>query len=116
MTPAETRLWKHLRRKQLAGLRFRRQHPIDRFILDFYCPQHKLAVEVDGGIHASRVERDEVRTEWLEARGYRVVRFTNRQIEKELPEVLEEILRVVERGEGPPPPTPPPHGKAMLYP
>ena len=106
MTPVEGRLWQHLRDKQLAGLRFRRQHPVDRFILDFYCPQHKLAVEVDGDIHASQVECDQVRTQWLEARGYRMVRFTNRQIEKELPEVLEEILRVVEREERPPPPAP----------
>ena len=69
-TPAERILWEALRGRQLQGMRFRRQHPIETFILDFYCPQHKLVVEVDGGIHTEPTvrERDEERQRWIEAR------------------------------------------------
>jgi len=72
-------------------LRFRRQHPIGRFIADFYCPEHRLIIEVDGGVHIAQRERDEARTEWLEARGYRVMRFTNQEVYHQLPAVLKAI-------------------------
>jgi len=91
MTPAERLLWRHLCRKQLGGLRFRRQHPTDRFIVDFYCAEHRLVVEIDGDVHAAQTEYDEARTEWLEARGYRVIRFTNQEVRHQLPAVLEAI-------------------------
>jgi very-short-patch-repair endonuclease len=91
MTPAERLLWRHLCRKQLGGLRFRRQHPIDRFIVDFYCAEHRLAVEIDGDVHAAQTEYDKARTEWLEARGCRVIRFTNQEVRQQLPAVLEAI-------------------------
>lgn len=92
-TPAERKLWARLRRKQLYGLRFRRQHPIGPFIADFCCVAHKLVVEIDGHSHGAQVEYDEARTAWLEERGYKVVRFTNDQIHRHLDAVLAEIAR-----------------------
>ena len=94
LTAAEARLWSALRNKQLHGLRFRCQHPVGNFILDFYCPAYKLAIEVDGKIHDSQVEYDRSRTEKLSEYGYIVLRFTNEQIMNNLPEVLREIERV----------------------
>jgi very-short-patch-repair endonuclease len=73
MTPQEIKLWQRLRKKQLYGLKFRRQHPIFRFILDFLCFRHKLVVEIDGAGHVEPDQQayDEARTEWLEQRGFR---------------------------------------------
>ena len=82
-----------MRRKKLDGLRFRHQHPIDRFIVDFYCAEQRLVIEIDGGVHAAQTDYDEVRSEWLEARGYRVLRFTNQQVFGQLPALLEAICR-----------------------
>jgi very-short-patch-repair endonuclease len=79
-TDAEIRLWSRLRRKQLNGFRFRRQHPIGAYIVDFFCPEAKLIVEVDGGQHNVEEEKDEKRTSWLEERGYRVIRFWNNDV------------------------------------
>ena len=95
MTPQEAKLWGRLRRKQLYGIEFRRQHPMDRFILDFFCYQHKLVIEIDGGQHAQPQQQayDQARTEWLEARGLRVIRFTNRDIDTNIEGVLNEIAR-----------------------
>ena len=80
LTDAEKRLWARLRFKQLDGFRFRRQQPIGPFVVDFFCPQVKLIIEIDGGQHAADLERDERRTRWLEARGYRVIRFWNNDV------------------------------------
>jgi len=95
MTPHEAKLWQHLRRKQLGGLKFRRQHPMYRFILDFFCPQRRLVIEIDGDTHADPAQQayDQARTQWLEAHGLRVIRFTNRQVETNLDGVLQEIAR-----------------------
>ncbi len=95
LTPQEAKLWRRLRRKQLYGLKFRRQHPIFRFILDFFCYQHKLVVEIDGGHHARPRQQayDQARTEWLEQRGLRVIRFTNRAVDSNIKSVLREIAR-----------------------
>jgi very-short-patch-repair endonuclease len=71
-TDAEIRLWSRLRRKQLAGFRFRRQQAIASYVVDFFCPEAKLIVEVDGGQHA---DEKQARTLWLEASGCRVIRF-----------------------------------------
>ncbi len=95
MTLAEQVLWKALRRKQL-GVSFRRQHAVGRVILDFYCPTYKLVVEVDGKVHRQHVERDEARTRQLEMYGYRVIRFRNEEVLKELPDVLKKIQVVIE--------------------
>ena len=90
-TAAEQKLWSALRNRQLGGFKFRRQHPIDRFIVDFYCHECALVVEVDGDSHVSQIEYDEARTEWLNDRGYNVVRFTNLEVQRQLPAVLEAI-------------------------
>jgi very-short-patch-repair endonuclease len=90
-TPAEARLWWHLRGKQLHGLKLRRQHPVGHFILDFYCASAKLAIELDGDSHAEQEAYDQARTEWLAERGYRVIRFTDRQVERNLETVLAAI-------------------------
>ena len=81
-TAAERRLWQVLRNKQFAGLRFRRQQPIGPYIVDFYCSAARLIIELDGGHHAdgSTPARDQVRSRWLEARGYRILRFWNSDI------------------------------------
>ena len=91
-TPPEQRLWAALRDRRLGGYKFRRQHPIDRFIVDFFCHECSLVVEVDGDSHATQIEYDQARTEWLNDHGYTVVRFTNQDIYKRFPAVLEAIL------------------------
>ncbi|NER24354.1 MAG: endonuclease domain-containing protein [Symploca sp. SIO1C2] len=94
LTPAETSLWEALRNKQLERLRFRRQHPVGNFILDFYCPACRLVVEVDGEIHASQTEYDDARTAKLAEYGYKVLRFRNEEVMNNLPKVLAEIKDV----------------------
>ena len=81
-TDAEKCLWDKLRRTQIAGHRFRRQHPLGPYVVDFICLEQKLIVEVDGGQHGSAVEqeKDSTRTHWLAERGYRVIRFWNNDI------------------------------------
>ena len=82
MTGAEKVLWERLRNKRLNGLVFRRQHPVEHFIVDFYCHQHKLVIEVDGSVH-NIVEvsaRDKGRTYEIEKFGLRVIRFTNDEV------------------------------------
>jgi len=88
---AEIRLWAHLRSRRLAGYRFRRQHPIGPFIVDFACTEHRLIGEADGGQHSENAA-DERRTKWLVARGWRVVRFWNNDILAHTESVLETIL------------------------
>ena len=93
MTPAETALWERLKNKQLYGLKFRRQHPLHHFILDFYCHAHKLVIEVDGGIHQQQSDYDEARTEWLTQRDFKVIRFTNEEVLKNIEAVLQTIAK-----------------------
>ena len=95
MTPAEKHLWSALKNKQLEGLRFRRQHPVGNFILDFYCPFCKLVIEVDGEIHDHQGDRDRARTTKLEQYGYKVLRFNNARVLNNLAEVLAEIRQAV---------------------
>jgi len=80
-TATEKIVWEYLRHKPL-GFRFRRQHPFDQFIVDFYCHSLKLIVEIDGGIHLDKEvrQRDEIRQECLENAGMKVIRFTNEEI------------------------------------
>jgi very-short-patch-repair endonuclease len=81
-TNAEALLWLLLRARQIAGAKFRRQHQFGRFILDFYCHEAKLAIELDGAHHSSRPARaaDAARSAYLESRGIRVVRFANDEV------------------------------------
>ena len=84
----ERLLWSRLRAGQLGGIRFRRQHPIGPFVVDFYCAQVKLAIEIDGVSHKGCEQRDRDRTLYLESLGIRVVRFTNDEVLGDLEEVL----------------------------
>ena len=90
-TQAEAALWEGLRARRLDGLRFRRQHPLGRFVADFCCPSHRLCVEVDGPIHDHTAERDTERTHALAAYGYRVIRLTNAEVLTDLPTALRRI-------------------------
>ena len=92
-TPAEATLWQALSGRKLQGLKFRRQHPVGRVILDFYCPTCKLAVEVDGDVHAAQHEHDASRTDELAKYGYRVIRFNNDDVLHN----LEAVLNCIER-------------------
>lgn len=93
MTRHELILWEHINKKQILGQRFRRQHPIFNYILDFFCLSYRLCIEVDGGNHSDEniSEFDEFRTEYLNSLGIKVLRFTNEDIENYLPVVLEKI-------------------------
>ncbi|MDY3561724.1 DUF559 domain-containing protein [Gemmata sp. JC673] len=77
MTDAERFVWYRIRYRQLGGFKFRRQHPLGPFIVDFVCLERKLVLELDGGQHAERVAEDARRTQWLNERGYRVFRLWN---------------------------------------
>jgi adenine-specific DNA-methyltransferase len=91
-TDAERLLWRHLRRRQLNGFRFRRQVPIGEYVADFACMDAKLVIELDGGQHQEQVARDARRDSRINDRGYRVVRFSNNQVFEETTAVLEVIL------------------------
>jgi very-short-patch-repair endonuclease len=101
MTPAEQRLWHALRDRQFDGYKFRRQHPIGRFVLDFYCARCHLAIELDGAIHRQQMAYDRIREERLVAYGYRVLRFTNYEVLENLPMVLLQIKQVLLEGKLP---------------
>jgi very-short-patch-repair endonuclease len=90
MTPVEIELWKHLKNKQLLGLRFRRQHPIDIFIVDFYCHYLKLVIELDGGIHSNPENKDydTNRTAELERYGIKIIRFNNEDVMDDIEKVV----------------------------
>ncbi|GIW99727.1 MAG: hypothetical protein KatS3mg111_3060 [Pirellulaceae bacterium] len=79
-TPAETLLWAYLRNEQLCGLRFRRQHPVDRFFADFACVGRKLIIELDGDYHDNTIENDVCRQAVLEGLGWKVLRFHNSDV------------------------------------
>ena len=92
-TPAEDALWQQLRRNQI-GAHFRRQHTIERFIVDFYCAAIKLVVEVDGGIHDYTQEEDAIRQEYLECRGLRVLRVSNDDVLNRMDDVIARIVEL----------------------
>jgi very-short-patch-repair endonuclease len=108
MTDAEERLWYNLRRHGLDGYKFRRQHPLGPYILDFYCAKGRLVVEVDGGQHFEdgRALADAERTLYLEQRGLRVLRFTNLETLLKTDAVLNVIFKAL----GSPLPNPLPKG------
>jgi len=94
-TEAESRLWSYLRLKNLDGARFRRQHTIEGFIVDFCCTKKRLIVEVDGSQHADNVAYDEERTRVLQRQGFRVLRFWNGDVMHNIDGVLETIFQAL---------------------
>ena len=96
MTPAEATLWRALKGRGAGGLKFRRQQGIGPYVLDFYCPERRLCVEVDGSSHDYRYEYDEQRTQFLAEQGIRVVRFRNEQVFTCLVGVVAEIIRAAQ--------------------
>jgi very-short-patch-repair endonuclease len=97
LTEAEQILWSALRGRKFLGFKFRRQHPIDEFIADFYCHEKKLVIELDGGYHQSRsqAEYDEGRTFQLTELGITIIRFTNEEVITNLPTVLKNITHAL---------------------
>ena len=97
-TPAEAALWEELRANKIKDLKFRRQHQVGIFILDFYCHQAKLAIEIDGAYHfdETQAEYDQNRTALLQQAGIREIRFTNEEVLKKIDQVLEAIIAALE--------------------
>jgi very-short-patch-repair endonuclease len=93
MTPTEKKLWNALSNKKINGFRFKNQHPISKFIVDFYCHKAKLVLEIDGNVHdeLEQADYDIGRTFEIESFGLKLIRFTNDQIETRFEEVLKEI-------------------------
>lgn len=91
LTPSEKIMWQHLRNKKIEGNRFRSQHPIYRYILDFYCPCKSLAIEIDGDIHKLRKDYDEYRDEYLQSVGIKTLRFENSEVHQNIQKVISKI-------------------------
>ena len=99
MTPSESKLWEHLRTNRLAGLHFRRQQVIEPYIVDFYCHQAALVIEVDGEIHLQQQEADRQRDQYLQSIGLRILRITNSEVDQDLDldAVMAKILKACEK-------------------
>jgi very-short-patch-repair endonuclease len=95
-TPAEAKLWAHLRGNRLSNVSFRRQHAIGPYIVDFCAPKKQVVIELDGSQHIDQTEYDQQRTEYLRTAGYRVLRFWNYDVETNLDAVLQAILVAIE--------------------
>ena len=91
MSPAEAKLWQHLRAHRMGDVHFRNQHAIGTYIVDFCAPRKKLIIELDGSQHLEHQEYDKERTKYLEARGYRVLRFWNNDVLNDMDAVLNVI-------------------------
>ncbi len=101
MTPAEKKLWAVLRGNRFEGAHFRRQDPHDRYVVDFVCAKAKLGIEIDGDTHAGQEEYDAARTRWLnEHQGYRVIRFSNQDVLRNLEGVTTVILEALQDAKG----------------
>ena len=109
MSDAEQALWHLLRGRQISGLKFRRQHPFGNYILDFVCLENRLVIEVDGGQHG-QAGYGENRTQKLQAAGFRVLRFWDNEVLKEIESVKEKIWLVVQDLQPHPPPNLPLEG------
>lgn len=95
MTPAEQKLWAALKDRQLDGFKFRAQHPVGHFIVDFYCPACSLMIEIDGSVHHMQADYDTARTQQLESYGYKVLRFTNDEVINDLADILKTIRQII---------------------
>ena len=98
-TKAEKLLWEKLRNNQLEGLKFRRQHPVNLYIADFYCHKFKLIIELDGDYHnqEEQKQKDEVRTEVLRLNDLKIIRFKNEEVEQDINQVLTTIKNKIEQ-------------------
>ena len=107
MTGPETRLWSRLRARQLQGLKFRRQHGIGPYIVDFYCSEQSLVIEVDGDSHADadQIVKDQRRDRYFQSLGLRVIRYINDDILKNLDGVLEDLAERLSSGSTSPRPS-----------
>jgi very-short-patch-repair endonuclease len=94
MTDAERTLWQHLRQRQVEGIKFRRQAPIGKYIVDFVCHQVKVIIELDGGQHndEKNIQYDEARSQWLNSQGYFVQRYWNNEVFENIDGIVESIL------------------------
>ena len=92
LTAAEKILWEKIKKRQLGGMHFRRQHPYGIYVIDFFCDKANLAVEVDGDIHLFKCEYDRERTRYLESSGLKVLRFRNEEVETDIENVIDQIL------------------------
>ena len=110
MTLQEKKLWSVIRNRQFFGYRFRRQFPIGQYIVDFICREKKIIIEIDGGQHneIKNIHYDNKRTEYLISEGYKVMRFWNNDIDKNISGVYEKLKEVFEIGENTTPPQPSP--------
>ena len=99
LTEAERRLWSHLRRRQLDGYKFRRQHPIDIYVCDFICLEDRVIVELDGSQHLDQAPQDLHRDAFLRSSGFRVLRFWNGDVLARTENVLETIFEALHRKE-----------------
>ena len=97
MTDSELKLWSRIRRKQMFGLQFYRQRPIGNYIVDFYCPQAQLVLEVDGSQHANglMLKKDNYRDSYLKQQGIKILRFDNLQVLNQLDAVIEKVYRSI---------------------
>ena len=107
MTGPEIRLWSRLRARQLQGLKFRRQHGIGAYIVDFYCPEQSLVIEIDGDSHAdaAQIVKDKQREKYLQSLGLRVIRYINDDVVKNLDGVLEGLAERLSSGSTSPRPS-----------
>jgi very-short-patch-repair endonuclease len=94
-TEAEKMIWKHLRGRQLKGLKFRRQQPLGSYIVDFICFEKNIIIEIDGGQHVLQTAQDDRRDEWLKKQGFRVLRFWNNDVLANFEGVLEVIKSTI---------------------
>ena len=95
MTATEELLWDRLKKKQINGNRFRRQHPIYRYILDFYCAEKCLAIEIDGSVHDDTKEYDAYRDTLLESLGIKTLRFKDEEVTANIDGVIEKIRQIL---------------------
>ena len=94
-TRSERIFWDAVRDRQLDGVKFRRQQVIERFVVDFFAPEQRLVVEIDGGVHRAQQEQDTLREQFLNDCGLRVLRFSADDVERRLPEVLDVLLETL---------------------
>ncbi len=112
MTDAERLLWRNLRNRHMGGHKFRRQHPVGSYVVDFVCMEKKVVIELDGGQHSFKLSSDAKRSDYLIAKGYTVMRFWNNEVLQETDAVLNTILQEL----APPSPRPsPPKGGEGKY-